>query len=184
MAARRRGTALLIIDMLNTLDFPEAGQLLPSAKKAAARIQQLKARAKRAKVPVLYVNDNFGHWRSDQHHVYQICSAEGARGRDLALLLPPQPEDYFVLKPKHSGFFSTSLEILLRDLRAKRLVLTGIAGNLCVLFTAHDAHMRDYEVVVPEDCMASNTAADHRYAVRQLRDVLGIKTPPSASVRF
>lgn len=176
-------TALLIIDMLNTLDFPEGNQLLPEAVRAADRILTLKRRLKRKGVPVIYVNDNFGDWQSDWKKVYGECSAPGALGRPLALKLPPEPDDFFVLKPKHSGFYLTPLEMLLADLKVKRLIVTGIAGNLCVLFTAHDAHMREFEVVVPRDCIASNTKAQNRHALDQLKNVLKIKTPLSAAVR-
>lgn len=175
--------ALLVVDMLNTLDFPEGKQLLPPAIEAAERILSLKKRLKKQGAPVIYVNDNFGDWKSDWKKVFEKCSAPGALGRPLALKLAPEPDDYFVLKPKHSGFYLTPLELLLEKLRTKRLIITGIAGNLCVLFTAHDAHMREYEVEVPRDCIASNTPTQNRHALHQLKEVLKIKTPLSARVR-
>jgi nicotinamidase-related amidase len=77
-----------------------------------------------------------------------------------------------VLKPKHSGFFSTTLETLLTYLNARTLILAGIAGNICVLFTAHDAFMRDFQLIVPADCIASNTPNDNRYALQHIQTVL------------
>ena len=177
LTRHRHKEALLIIDMLNTLDFPEGKSLLRFALPAARCIAKLKKRLKQRGVPVIYVNDNFGQWQSDWKSVYNACSSKDSIGCELAQALKPEEDDYFVLKPKHSGFYSTTLDVLLSALGAKKLYLTGIAGNICVLFTANDAHMRDYEVVVPRDCIASNTKADNRYALRQMRDVLGLKTP-------
>jgi nicotinamidase-related amidase len=168
-------SALLVIDMLNTLDFPEGRQLLRHALPAGRNILRLKQKAAARKVPVIYVNDNFGRWRSSWEQVHEICL--GSRGGPLARLLKPAPEDYFVLKPRNSGFFSTTLDPLLRDLRVRRLILTGIAGNICVLYTAHDAHMRGYELVVPSDCIASNTARENQMAIAQMRAAIPVKTP-------
>src|SRR6185503_11400451 len=107
------------------------------------------------RIPAIYVNDNFGKWQSDFKKTLEHVLTEGCRGRPVAEILQPDEEDYFVLKPKHSGFFSTTLEILLEYLEVKTLILTGIAGNNCVLFTANDAYMRDLHLVVPADCVVS-----------------------------
>lgn len=184
MAEAKAKTALLIIDMLNTLDFPGGIQLLRQSRLPASRIANLKKRCARKKIPILYVNDNFGHWHSDWHQVYDTCVSADSLGAPLARLLKPEDDDYFVLKPKHSGFFSSTLHVLLLSLNVRRLIITGIAGNICVLFTAHDAYMRDYDVVVPKDCVASNTARENHFALEQLRRVCGIKTPLSASLRL
>ncbi len=109
----------------------------------------------------VYVNDNFGKWKSDFRRTIEHCLGRNARGCEIVKILRPGDEDYFVLKPKHSGFFSTTLETLLRYLGAKTLILTGISGNFCVLFTANDAYMRDYRLLVPEDCCVSNTPAEN-----------------------
>lgn len=100
--------ALLLIDTINDFDFPEADQLLQFAIPMAKQIARLKERAKQAEVPVIYVNDNFGRWRSDFHSIVEHCLNEESRGREIAQLLQPNKEDYFVLKPKHSEFFSTT----------------------------------------------------------------------------
>jgi nicotinamidase-related amidase len=177
-------TALLITDMINTLDFPGSENLLKTALPAAIKTARLKKRAKKANVPVLYVNDNFGQWRSDWAQVYEDCAAEKAKGKELARLLKPEDDDYFVLKPKHSGFFSTSLEVLLRQLKAKNLIVTGIAADICVLFTVHDAYMREYSIKVPSDCVAANTPQICRQALKQMREVFKIPTPLSGSIKF
>jgi nicotinamidase-related amidase len=176
--------ALLLIDVINDLDFPEANQLLRSARPMARKILRLKDRAKKAGLPVIYVNDNFGRWQSDFRRLVQHCLRGESRGREIVALLQPEDDDYFVLKPKHSGFFSTTLETLLRYLGSKKLILTGIAGNFCVLFTANDAYMRDYDLIIPSDCTASNSTAENREALALMRKFLKADTRPSAKVRL
>jgi nicotinamidase-related amidase len=175
-------TALLIVDVINDLDFPEANQLMRYAPAMARKIAKLKERAKRAGVPVLYVNDNFGRWRSDFRSLVEHCR-EG-KAREIVDLLRPDKDDYFVLKPKHSGFFSSTLETLLRYLGAQRLIITGIAGNYCVLFTANDAYMRDYQLVVPSDCTVSNKVSENREALDLMKNYLKADTRPSGKVKF
>ncbi len=176
--------ALLLIDVINPMAFPEADLLLRAAVPAASRIAALKRRARQAGVPVVYVNDNFGKWRSDFLQVVEEATCADSKGRPVAQLLRPEPEDYFVLKPKHSGFFSTTLELLLHKLGAQQLVLAGFATNICVLFTANDAYMRDLSLVVPADTCAANTEHDHTHALHTLRTLLKAQTPASDQLRF
>jgi nicotinamidase-related amidase len=176
--------ALLLIDVINDLDFAEADQLLKHALPMAERLRELKERAKTAGIPAIYVNDNFGQWRSDFRSLVDHCSRPGAKGRPLVELLAPDEDDYFVLKPKHSGFFSTVLDVLLTYLEAETLIVTGIATNICVLFTANDAYLRDYQLRVPSDCVAANTAEASDDALEQLRKVLKADTTPSIEMRL
>jgi nicotinamidase-related amidase len=150
----------------------------------ARRIAALKEVAKQQAVPVVYVNDNFGRWRSDFNTQVDHCLQEGARGKPVVELLRPGDDDYFVLKPKHSGFFSTTLDLLLQYLGVNAVVLTGIATNLCVLFTANDAYMRDFHLVVPSDCVAANTVEQNRYALEQIQKLLKADIRPSAEISF
>jgi nicotinamidase-related amidase len=175
---------LLLVDVINPLDFPEAKQLLRYVPAMVRNLVRLKQRAQKAGVPVIYVNDNFGRWRSDFRRQVAFCSAKGSRGREMVKQLRPGQSDYFVLKPKHSGFFATTLETLLRYLNARRLILTGIAGNFCVLFTANDAYMRDYELIVPSDCVVSNTARENRQVLQLMRNFLKADIRPSVKIRF
>lgn len=172
------------MDMFNAFNFPEAKKLLPLAEQAARRVTKLKERCKRKRIPVIYLNDNFGRWRSDWRDIYQACTKENAPGKRIAKWLEPEPDDYFVLKPKHSGFYSTTLDVLLEELQVKTLILTGIAGNICVLFTANDAHMREYRVIVPRDCIASNTKEDNKYVLNQFKNVFDFNTNPSSKLRL
>ena len=166
------GTALLLIDVVNDLDFEGSEVLIPDAEEMALRLAALKRRAARAGVPVIYINDNFGQWRSDFRRTVAHCTARTSPGRRVSQRLRPTSRDYFVLKPKHSGFYDTTLDTLLGDLHIRRVILTGIAGNICVLFTANDAYMRDLKIFAPADCIVSNTAQDNENALRQIHIVL------------
>ena len=184
MAPERRQWALLLVDVINDFDFPEAKQLLRYALPAARRIAALKARLKERKVPAIYVNDNFGRWRSDFRLQVERCVAEGSAGAAVARLLVPEEDDYFVLKPKHSGFFSTTLDVLLANLGARKVIITGFAADICVLYTANDAYMRDYELYVPEDCVAAETITACRQACAQMKRFLRAKTTVSGRLRL
>jgi nicotinamidase-related amidase len=176
--------ALLLIDVINDLEFPGGAELLRFAMPAAENIRRLKKRASQVGVPVVYVNDNFGRWRSDFKRIVQHCLSDDVRGRPIAEILAPSEDDYFVLKPKHSGFFSTALDLLLEYLGVRILVLTGIAGNNCVLFTANDGYMRDYQLLVPADCTASIDPAENENALRQMKTVLKADIKPSLEIDF
>jgi nicotinamidase-related amidase len=174
--------ALIIVDVINDLDFPEAKQLARFIPNLADKIARLKRRAKAARVPVIYVNDNFGRWRSDFRALIAHCRQ--GKAHSLIEKLYPKQDDYFVLKPKHSGFFSSTLETLLRYLGVRRLIITGIAGNFCVLFTANDAYMRDYELTIPCDCVISNTAKENKEALRLMKRYLKAETGRSQRISF
>jgi nicotinamidase-related amidase len=175
----KSAVALLLIDVINDLEFPEAESMIEDALKMAQNIAALKKRASELKIPTIYVNDNFARWQSDFHGVVEHCQNDNVRGKPVADLLTPDENDYFILKPKHSGFFSTSLDILLEYLQAKTLILTGIAGNICVLFTANDAYMRDFQLFVPSDCVCSNTPEENNFALKQMEKILKVDTTSS-----
>ena len=164
-----------MIDVINDFDFPEGEQLLQLAIPVGKNIAGLTHRARAAGIPVIYVNDNFGRWQSDFKKIVDHALTEG-RGKQFVEMLLPEDDDYFVLKPKHSGFYSTSLALLLTHLGTKNLILTGIAGNNCVLFTANDAYMRDFKIFVPSDCIVSNTEEENRHALEQMENVLKADT--------
>jgi nicotinamidase-related amidase len=178
------GTALLLIDVINDLAFEGSDPLVAQAEAMAPRLAALKARAAKAGIPCVYVNDNFGQWRSDFRKTVAHCTTRSSKGRRVAMKLRPTRDDYFVLKPKHSGFYDTTLETLLRDLEVRRVIVTGIAGNICVLFTANDAYMRGLRIHAPRDCSVSNTAADNDAALRQIELVLKGDTTPSSALTF
>lgn len=174
--------AVLLIDVINDLEFEGGDRLLPQALVMARRLAALAARARRAGIPVIYANDNFGRWRSDFGALLARVLGENVRGRPIAERLRPEPDDYVVLKPKHSAFFSTTLDLLLRYLRTRTLVIGGLTGDRCVLFTASDAYMRDFGLVVPSDGVVSIDRGANRRALAQMRTLLDADVRPSHAV--
>lgn len=165
-----RRTALVIVDVVNAFDFVGATALLRQSRHIAWALARLRDRAEVARCPVIYCNDNFGQWRSDFKSLLASCTADDMRGRDFVRLVAPSPRDYFVLKPKHSAFYETALDSLLRHLRVRRLVICGIAGDGCVHSTATDAHIREYETLIAAEATASQSARRNRNALKHLVD--------------
>ena len=178
------GTALLLIDVINDLDFPGSEALVAEAEPMAVRLAALKRKATAAGVPCVYINDNFGRWRSDFRQTVAHCTSRSSPGRNVSRRLRPSTRDYFVLKPKHSGFYDTTLDTLLEALHIRRVIMAGIAGNICVLFTANDAYMREFKLYVPRDCIVSNTAAENEHALRQIETVMKGNLTPSSQLTF
>lgn len=179
--ASTRKAALLLIDWINDFDFPGSEALIEAARPAAAKVAVLKERLKSSGLPCIYINDNFGRWRSSFSDVLAYCQKR-SKGADVFASLHPQEDDYFVLKPRHSGFYGTPLRFLLESLEVDTLILTGVAGNICVLFTAHDAHVRGYSLIVGSDTLASNTAEETRFTLEQLQAVMDAEVLPSAEI--
>src|SRR5688572_5057173 len=142
-------TALLIIDLVSDFEFEDGEQVFRAALPVARSIRRLKERARAAGIPTIYVNDNFGRWRSDFRELVRHCLQDGVRGAEVVRLIEPEPDDYFILKPKHSGFFATALETLLAYIGVDTVILTGVSTHQCVLFTANDAYVRDLHIIVP-----------------------------------
>ena len=177
-----RRTALLLVDVINDMDFEGSEALVRLAEPMARRLRALKARARAAGVPTIYINDNFGKWRSDFRMLVEHCVNDPVPGRDVARLLKPDEEDYFVLKPKQSAFYGTTLDTLLRDLQTTTVVLTGIAGDNCVLFSANDAYMRDLRLLIPSACVASESEAENHYALKLMQKVVKADITPSTEL--
>lgn len=170
--------ALLLIDVINPFDFPGAADLLKAALSVGLNLVKLKKRCRKVGIPTIYVNDHFGRWRSDFSAVVEYCQGEQAAGHEFVRLLLPEPDDYFVFKPMHSGFYQTTLELLLNHLKAQNLLLAGLASNICVLSTAQDAYMRDYRLWLPRDAMAASSPEEDRYALLHFERVLKADLSP------
>jgi nicotinamidase-related amidase len=179
----RSRTAVLVLDMISDFEFPDGPQVQRAARKIAPRIAAFKKRAKKASVACIYINDNPGRWRSDSRALVEHCVQPGAAGADIVERLYPEKSDYFILKPRHSAFYATPLEVLLTHLGTRRLILTGVSSHQCVLFTANDAHLRNFQLIVPSDCVAGPTAHDTRFALRYFHSVLGALVTPSLKLR-
>lgn len=176
--------ALLIVDMINDFEFPGGEELFAATQPVAERITHLKQRAKTARIPVLYVNDNFGKWRSDFREQIRHCLEDGIRGEEIVRGLKPEEDDYFILKPKHSAFYETPLQLLLSYLQVRTLILTGIAGDSCILFTAGDAFLRDYRLFIPSDCIASQSSEANERSLEHMRKALKADTRPSVELNL
>jgi nicotinamidase-related amidase len=173
------GTALLIIDMINDMDFSEGNQMFARAEQAAKAIVRLRDQATQAGVPVVYVNDNYGQWHSERSRIIEYCTREDSLGRELVRRVEPRHDDFFVIKPQFSGFYATNLPVLLPKLGANRLILTGLAADICVLFTAADAHMRAYDLWVPADAVASVDQQRTDWALDIMHKAMGADIRPT-----
>jgi nicotinamidase-related amidase len=183
-APEKSPTVILIIDMINDFAFPGGDELIEHAEPIVDRIAELRKKADSKKIPVIYVNDNFGKWQSDFRTLLKHCLAKTSKSRPIVENIKPRRKDYFVLKPKNSGFYSTTLELLLDYLQAETLIITGLTTDVCVLLTAADAFLRDYKLLVPSDCTASINASDHEQALSYIKKVLQADTGSSDQIIF
>ena len=181
-AETTKRTALLLVDVINDMDFEGSESLVRFAEPMARRLHELKRRCRAARVPTIYINDNFGKWRSDFRSLVEHCLNDAVPGREVAKLLKPDDEDYFVLKPKNSAFFGTTLDTLLTNLGTTTVILTGIAGDNCVLFSANDAYLRDYTLFIPCDCVVSNSREENDAALRLMQKVVKADIRPSVDL--
>jgi len=176
--------ALLILDLISDFAFEDGELVLRRSLPLAPRIAKLKARAKAAGVPTIYVNDNSGRWRSDRAQIVAHCLRPKARGRQLVEQIKPDADDYFIVKPKHSGFFGTPLQSVLQGIGVRTIILTGVTSHQCILFTATDAYVRDYELVIPRDCIAAMEPRQTRAALDIFSTALKADTRPASKVTF
>jgi nicotinamidase-related amidase len=175
---------LILIDVINHFEFPDGEKMLRQALPIAPKLSRLKKRAQSAGMSTSYVNDNVGQWRSDVSKLLDYCVRPEAIGKSFVEQIQPDKDDYFVLKPMHSGFYQTPLEVLLRYLYASTLLLCGLTTNSCIVCTAHDAKMREFQLYVPSDCSAARTAKEHRQAIEHIRMMTNAKVALSGSLRL
>ncbi|MFH0348851.1 isochorismatase family cysteine hydrolase [Bacillus vallismortis] len=166
-------TALLIVDIINNFEFDMGESLAKKTEKIVPHILSLKEHARQNDWPIIYINDHYGLWQADIKNIQQKCTNE--RSKDIIRQIAPEDADYFLIKPKHSAFYETALHTLLTELQVEHIIITGIAGNICVLFTANDAYMREYSITIPKDCIASNRDEDNEFALTMMENVLFAK---------
>ena len=145
-------TALVVVDMLNSYEHDDAEQLTDSVETIVDPLSDLIARAEDDGTEIIYVNDNYDDWNSSQEELARRAM-DGARPDLVEPLLPPDGAD-FVLKARHTIFYMTPLEYLLGQRDIDRLILTGQVTEQCILYSALDAYVRHFEVVVPRDGVA------------------------------
>src|SRR6266566_828652 len=175
---------LVLIDVINDMEFDDGEALFENALPAAKNLARLRRRAKDAGVPVIYVNDNFGKWRSDFRQQLGHVMEDGVRGEPIAKLLCPDEDDYFVLKAKHSGFYHSQLDLLIQYLQVRTILIAGFTTDNCVLFTASDAYLRDLDIILPPDCSTAVTIEHHQRAIEYMERVLHVKAVPSTEIDF
>jgi nicotinamidase-related amidase len=173
--------ALLLIDVINDLEFSGGEEFLPQALRMARSLARLTKRARRNGVPVVYANDNLC---PDFSGLVKHCIMDGVRGEAVTTMLRPTRDDYIVLKHKHSGFFSTTLDTLLRYLGTNTLIITGMATDKCVHLTAKDAYIRDFRIFVPADCVAAENKMVSAEALSEMERVLKVDVRPSRAIDF
>ncbi len=176
--------ALLLIDFINDMEFEGAEPLRDGAVRAADAVLRLREQADAREVPVIYVNDNFGEWRTDWSEIVSACAHDRSPTSELVRRMAPRKQDYHVIKPHLSGFYSTSLPVLLPKLGVNRLILTGVAADICVLFTAADAHMRDYDLWVPRDCVAAESGERVDWALDIMKKSMSAEVRPTSERSF
>jgi nicotinamidase-related amidase len=175
--------ALLLVDVINDLDFPNNRPLLRDIPLLVSNLARLKRRCRKQGIPTIYANDNHGKWQSDFSAVLTHC-LRSPEGRILGERLAPEPNDYIVLKPKHSVFFATPLDILLSYLRTKTVILAGMTTNACILTSASEIYVRDLRLFVPSDCVAGLTPQAHRAALALMKNSFGADTRPSRALEL
>src|SRR5581483_4933613 len=174
--------ALLIVDMINALDFPGNEELVRQSSTLGRNVAALKRRCRAAGIPAIYINDNYGKWRSDFTAVIRHCDREGVPGRAMVRQVLPDAGDYLVLKPKHSAFYATPLDTLLQYIGVDTLILAGVSSNSCVLLTASDAYVRDYKLFIPSDCVAGQDAEQHRKSLELMKSNFAANIDQSATL--
>ncbi|MCR8851141.1 cysteine hydrolase [Rossellomorea sp. SC111] len=173
-------TALLVIDIMNPFDFKHGETLAQHTAMIVDPINSLRRYCMKHKFPTIYINDHYELWKADYKEIYQKC--HNKMSDSIMTSLQPMEDDYFLIKPKHSAFYGTALNTLLHHLSVKNLIITGIAGNICVLFTANDAYMREFNLMVPSDAIASVSEEDNHYALTMMKNVLKAKIDPTREI--
>lgn len=162
--------ALIVCDMLN--DFVKKGAPLevPAARTVIRDVKKEIQRARKNRIPVIYCCD--AHKNNDpEFALWPRHAVEGTEGARVIKQLEPQEGDYVVTKTRYAGFYKTSLDTLLKRLGVNRLIITGVATNICILYTAADAYMRGYKVTIPRRCVAALTKREHQFSLLQMKRV-------------
>lgn len=172
-------TAVLVIDMMNTYRHPDAELLIPNVADIIDPLSDLVSRARdRDDVDLVYVNDNYGDFTAQPSDLVQ-SALEGERP-DLVEPVAPKPDFRFVSKVRHSAFYASPLDYLLGRLSTKRVVLTGQVTEQCILYSALDAYIRHFDVIVPRDAVAHIDSELGEAALRMMESNMGAQLVDAA----
>lgn len=169
-------SAIIFIDIINDFNFDGSEKLLEHTNEILPYLKELIGFGKENNIPIIYVNDHYGLWQADYRKIINHC--ENVSSQHIIQELKPDDDDYFLIKPQHSAFFQTPLHSLLSDLGKTNLIMAGIAGDICILFTAKDAYMYQYTMHIPKNCMASEEKEGNEYALYLMRSVMDANTDP------
>ncbi|HEX8206480.1 MAG TPA: isochorismatase family cysteine hydrolase [Solirubrobacteraceae bacterium] len=175
-------SALVVIDMLNAYDFDDAEKLADSVREVLPNLKALIDRAAEADIPIVYVNDNYGDWNSSADELVE--TARRGRFPELIEEIAPRDDVKFVIKGRHSIFYATPLEYLVKELEVDRLILTGQVTEQCVLYSALDAYVRDFEVAVPRDAVAHIHDDLAEASLRMMEINMSADTTPAADLEL
>ncbi|MBV9215355.1 MAG: cysteine hydrolase [Acidobacteria bacterium] len=182
--SRMPNSALLLMDVVNDFAFGDGPALFRNFRPQIKNLSRLKEKAQKLKVPVIYVNDNYGRWNEDFAGLVNLFRETSEQAAYVIDRLGPDPQDYYILKPHRSGFYETPLQVLLERLRVGHLIITGITTDLCVLFTANDAYMRGLRISVPGDCTTAVKKKAASEALAFLKRTCDADTRPYLRIKF
>lgn len=172
-------TAVVFIDLINDFAFHGGEKLLQHTKEILPNLIALKTYALKNRLPVIYVNDHYGLWQADFKKIIEKCT--NPQSEEIIEAIKPNDDDYFLIKPQHSAFFQTPLQALLTELDRNTLILAGIAGDICILFSAKDAYMYQMNLHIPSNCIASEEKVNNDYALYLMRSVMKADIEPIES---
>ena len=160
--------ALLIINMITDFVSKDGVMYVTGAEEIIPAIKQVSDEARSSKSPVIYICDS--HRSSDiEFETWPRHAEDGTSGAEIVSQLSPVPGDFVIRKRRYSSFFGTDLDLLLKELGVTKLVLTGTPVDICIYFTAGDAYMRGYKIVVPRRCVAALSESDQEAVLKQMQ---------------
>jgi len=179
-------TAVLVVDMQKDFCYEDGALFVGDAvRRIIPNIKALLEDARRKRLPLIFTQD----WHlpeDDEFAVWGRHCVEYTRGAELIdelaeVEVEPEERAFVVRKTKYTAFFETELEVHLREKGIKKLIIVGVATNICVLHTAIDASLRGFEIIIPEDCVAALSNYEQEYSLYHIKNVLkGIVTSSDA----
>jgi nicotinamidase-related amidase len=173
--------ALLVVDMQKDFCYESGALFIGEHVENIFEPLKRVIETAREKIPVIFTQD----WhRSDdkEFEIWRPHCVMDTVGAEIIDELNPKPRDFYVKKRRYSAFYGTDLDLMLRELGVRKLYVAGVATNICVLHTASDAVLRNYEVAVIEDCTAALNDYDYEYAIKHMKNVLNVEIVSSKDI--
>lgn len=165
--------ALIMVDLINSFSFKHGCVLAEKTEKMLTNINLLRNLFIKREFPIIYVNDHYKQNNPTAEKIIKYCT--NPLSYNIIQEIKPKGPEYCIFKPNYSGFYQTELDKELKKQKVTHLILLGVAGNRCVLFTANDAFMRDYNLIIPYDAISSITDYDEKVAIYMMKDILNAK---------